>query len=68
MISFWWENIIKRITMIGKTQNGGLSMVDLESYVMAVKAAWILRLITVKYNWRAIPVHPLKTSEYASLT
>lgn len=31
----------KRITLIGKPQNGGLSMADLESYVMAAKAAWI---------------------------
>ena len=32
-------------------------MVDLESYVMAAKAAWIRHLITMKSNWTAIPVH-----------
>lgn len=56
---FIWgkKDKIKRITLIGKPQTGGLSMVDLESYVMAAKAAWIPRLITMKGNWTAIPVH-----------
>lgn len=50
------ENI-KRITLIRKPQNGGISVIELESYDMAATVAWIPRLITVKDNWTAIPVY-----------
>ena len=32
-------------------------MVDLESYILAVKSAWIPRLITMSGYWTAIPIH-----------
>lgn len=46
---------LKRITLIEKPQNGGISMSELlESYVMAAKAAWIPHLISMKGNRTAV--------------
>lgn len=52
---------IKRITLIGKPQNDGISMCDLKSYVMAAKAAWIPYLISMKGNRTAVSVHTFET-------
>lgn len=32
-------------------------MIDIQSYILAAKAAWIPRLISMTGNWTAIPVH-----------
>ena len=46
MFEFLWgkKERIKSKTLIGKTENGGISMPDLESIAMASKAAWVSRM------------------------
>ena len=43
--NFLWENkeIIKRKTLIGKFEDGGVEMIDINSYFMAIKVTWIKR-------------------------
>lgn len=47
--SFLWKGTdrIKRNTLIAQYEHGGIKMVDVESMVVSLKAAWIPRLINV---------------------
>ena len=40
------QDKVKRKTMIGKFENGGLNMLDIESYFKSLKASWVPRLVT----------------------
>ena len=53
---FLWEkrDKVKRKSINRKRKDGGLSMVDLEKYFMALKAAWVSRLQNTKGKWADI--------------
>jgi len=48
---FVWRNVerIKRSTLINEYENGGMKMIDIESMINALKAAWIPRLMQSKH-------------------
>ena len=56
---FIWDNKpdkVKRNTIIGRYEVGGLRMVDIRSYFCSLKAAWVQRLaIGEIVNWKVIP-------------
>lgn len=39
---------MKRITLIGNVKNSGLGIIDVESRLTALKAAWLLRILKSK--------------------
>ena len=48
---------VKRNTLIGDFEKGGLKMVDIESYFISLKASWISRLADSKFsNRKLIPL------------
>jgi hypothetical protein len=43
-------------TVVGKLGNGGLKMIDIQSYFMSLKASWVNRLVSNQLvNWKVIP-------------
>ena len=42
---------VKRSTVIKKLQEGGLNMVDLDSYFMSLKASWVPRIRVLNGKW-----------------
>ena len=56
---FIWNNKpdnVKRNTVVGKLGNGGLKMIDVQSYFMSLKASWVSRLVSNQLvNWKVIP-------------
>ena len=59
--NFLWENKerIKRKTLIGKFEDGGVEMIDINSYFMAIKVTWIKRLMNSESNWSVIGNHSI---------
>ena len=57
--NFLWENKkrIKRKTLIGKFEDGGIEMIDINSYFKAIKVTWIKRLMNSDSNWSVIGNH-----------
>ena len=52
---------VKRNTLIGDFEKGGLKMIDIESYFISLKASWVCRLADTKFsNWKLIPLKYLK--------
>jgi hypothetical protein len=48
---------VKRNTLIGDFEKGGLKMIDLESYFISLKASLVSRLADSKFsNWKLIPL------------
>ena len=48
---------VKRNTLIGDFEKGGLKMIDIESYFISLKASWVSRLADSKFsNWKLIPL------------
>jgi hypothetical protein len=48
---------VKRNTLIGDFEKGGLKMIDTESYFISLKASWVSRLADSKFsNWKLIPL------------
>ena len=48
---------VKRNTLIGDFEKGGLKMIDIESYFISLKASWLSRLADSKFsNWKLIPL------------
>ena len=45
---------IKRNTVIGKKEHGGLNIVDVESKVNSLKAAWVPRMTNTDSSWKLI--------------
>ncbi len=47
LYNFMWgkRDRIKRLTMIGKKENGGITMVDIESKDRSLKTGWVKRLL-----------------------
>ena len=47
IFSFLWGNRerIKRKTLIGSIENGGVGMIDFESKIHSLKASWVQRII-----------------------
>jgi L-rhamnose mutarotase len=56
---FIWNNKpdkVKWNTVVGKLGNGGLKMIDVQSYFMSLKASWVSRLVSNQLvNWKVIP-------------
>jgi hypothetical protein len=56
---FLWSNKkdkIKRDTIISNYEDGGLKMLDIESFIKAQKVMWVKRLSTgEKASWKAVP-------------
>ena len=59
--NFLWENKerIKRKTLIGKFEDGGIEMIDINSYFIAIKVTWIKRLMNSESNWSVIGNHSI---------
>ena len=58
LFSFIWGKTekIKRDTLIGSKCNGGVNMVDIQSQLEALKAAWIPRIMTENnQHWKELP-------------
>jgi hypothetical protein len=59
---------VKRNTLIGDFEKGGLKMIDIESYFIALKASWVSRLTDSKFsNWKLIPLKYLNVFGKKSL-
>ena len=57
LFKFLWHGKrekIKRMSLIKSPQNGGLGMVDLQSYISAFKIGWIRRYITKQGVWKSM--------------
>ena len=54
---FLWKgkrDKIKRSTVIAQMQDGGLGMIDIDSFILALRATWVTKLLTQTGNWRDI--------------
>jgi len=53
--NFLWgkRDKVKRTTTMRKRIQGGLAMIDLSSYLDALKAAWVPRLLKIQGKWNA---------------
>ena len=56
---FIWDgkpDKVKRNTMIGNFEMGGLNMIDIESYFASLTASWVSRFVSGEMNnWKLIP-------------
>jgi hypothetical protein len=56
---FIWDgkpDKVKRNTMIGNFEMGGLNMIDIESYFASQTASWVSRFVSGEMNnWKLIP-------------
>ena len=57
--TFIWSNKhdkVKRCTVVVKLENGGLNMIDIQSYFISLKASWVSKLVSNQLvNWKVIP-------------
>ena len=55
--TFIWgkRDRIRRNTLIAPVSEGGLNMLDIESFFLALKAAWFKRIILNNEDWSFIP-------------
>ena len=55
IFNFLWggKNKVKRSTVINNVKNGGLNMLDVESFFAALKASWVTRLLKIQGKWKA---------------
>ena len=56
--SFLWgkRERVKRKVLINTTDSGGINMLDLSSYINAIKATWVQRIInSTECNWNFLP-------------
>ena len=51
IFNFMWNTTerIKRNTVIGEISEGGIGLIDLESNLRSLKAAWVSRLLKTKH-------------------
>ena len=64
LFSFLWNgknDKISRLTTIKSTLKGGVGMVDLDSYITALKVSWIKRAITNSNVWDGIVEKEMRT-------
>ncbi len=54
--NFIWKknDRIKRQTIIGKKKQGGIGVVDIESKIKSLKAAWVARMVNCDSSWKHI--------------
>ena len=50
---------IKRSVLSNSVINGGMNMVDIDSFLCALKASWITKLVNIKGNWKEVLYHHL---------
>lgn len=59
LFDFLWNGKrekIKRTTLIGNREEGGLGMIDIETYMKSIKIKWIQHLLNNEIaNWKCIP-------------
>ena len=65
MFNFIWDhkpNKIKRHVLYQEYSNGGLKMLDLNKFILSLKANWITRILdkTNQGQWKKIYLHRLK--------
>ncbi len=55
--NFIWnkKDRIKRLTVIGNKNQGGLGLVDIESKILSLKAAWVPRIFNSESSWTHFP-------------
>ena len=56
IFKFLWKgkDKVKRSVLINDKYNGGLNMIDIDSFFDALKASWITRIINCKGKWKSI--------------
>lgn len=69
IFNFIWKkrDRIKRNTLIGKIEKGGINIVDIESKFLAAKASWIKRIInicSITYDSLNDMLHEMKISVF----
>ena len=62
LFKFLWQTSekIKRVKLVQSIKNGGLSMIDVESYIESIKASWICRIKAANLkedSWAQIPMY-----------
>ena len=65
LFKFLWrsKDKVKRIKVIQDMKNGGLNMIDLQSFIKSLVAGWILRIQAADpniYSWVQLPKHYLQ--------
>ena len=57
---YTWDDKLDKVnrnTMIKSNEEGGLQMIDIQSYFMSLKASWVSKLISNDIsNWKLIPL------------
>jgi hypothetical protein len=46
--------------VINNLENGGIEMVDIESCIKSLKAAWVSHLLTCRGNWKNVILHRIQ--------
>ena len=61
IFNYIWQNKnekIKRSTLCNDYQDGGLKMIDIDSYITSIYISWVKRLTTEEFsNWKVIPLY-----------
>ena len=65
LFKFLWrsKDEVKRMKVIQDVKNGGLNMIDLQSFIKSLVAGWILRIQAADpniYSWVQLPKHYLQ--------
>jgi hypothetical protein len=57
--NFVWQNKpekVRRLTLISNYEDGGLKMLDINSFLKAQKAMWVKRIVSAdNASWKALP-------------
>ena len=62
IFEFIWgkRDRIKRLHLISSIENGGLNMIDIDSFLMSLKAAWVTKFINMEGDWKNVLLFHLK--------
>ena len=62
IFEFIWgkRDRLKRLHLVNDVLHGGLSMVEIESFVTSLKAAWVTKFITIDGDWKNVLTYHLK--------
>ena len=58
--NFLWggkRDKIKRTTINANMKDGGLNMIDIDAYLLSLKASWIPKILNIKGNWKKVFEH-----------
>ena len=51
---------IKRSQLVLNEANGGMNMVDIDSFLMSLKASWVTKVLTIEGEWKSILLYHLQ--------